>query len=555
MHPLFYLKIRALLSCLQFSERAERAFVQSTAVLVGAGVVHSWAVVHALFVAVHTRAIRIDGYHEGYVEHLPGSVAWTETLATVCYYVWVGAGLAGALLQIADDGPALDVGKADLFTALARSPQVHAALNGMHSASCVSLFLCQLSLCLAVAVMPGSISGCEVCLVLVSVGFALPHAVLAVRRVSDGLDQALGTLLPADTLEAAAAEASTYGPQLCIILGLADAPGHAYTWQNLVYAATACAFLAGVAFCGRSPPIESGSAVPPAPENMFGSVLLTACAAGVMVLSYPELSSWTTGIGLILLIGLAGATVIREPNVQSLYMEWIEPIFVVQTEARRRPCQHRERALKCSRAMAFLCALVGLWDMKFHETVHGGQSYVMPDWSFIMMLRWQSSYSGSLERSDMLRVAADAMGVDTGALQMKHVLPDHRVMIFTANITVVADITQTSAQWVTAVGEPKGELAKVLDNTFPATLNYGACAVAQTAGEHIKDDDVGAAYAAACEWMSVHTTTAKLLLHQQVLKTLAEKEGSADSVTPPESEKGQAIGAADSEQEEGSDLS
>ena len=77
------------------------------------------------------------------------------------------------------------------------------------------------------------------------------------------------------------AEAASVGPQLCVILALADSPGHAcawlshafacfrmlshasphveteltrYLWQNFVYFVAAIAFLASVAACGRSPP-------------------------------------------------------------------------------------------------------------------------------------------------------------------------------------------------------------------------------------------------------------------------------------------------------------
>eukprot|EP00929_Paragymnodinium_shiwhaense_P039772 TRINITY_DN20850_c0_g1_i1.p1 TRINITY_DN20850_c0_g1~~TRINITY_DN20850_c0_g1_i1.p1 ORF type:complete len:606 (+),score=186.03 TRINITY_DN20850_c0_g1_i1:61-1878(+) len=152
MQPLAYFAVRALLGWLQFVERDDRAFRSNTLLVLATGAAHCWAVVYALFIAIHTRAMRYEGYHEGYVEHLPFWVSWTETLSVASMALWWGAGFTTAAIRIADDDSPLET-NVGVFIQIVRSKKLQAALELAHTVSCVGLFVSILLLCVAMALM------------------------------------------------------------------------------------------------------------------------------------------------------------------------------------------------------------------------------------------------------------------------------------------------------------------------------------------------------------------------------------------------------------------
>jgi len=224
MQPLAYFAARALLGWLQFVEKEGRAFLSNALILVATGAAHCWAVVYALFIAIHTRAMRFDGYHEGYTEHLPFFVSWTETLSVASIGVWWAASFAMVAIRIVDDDSkglpvdAGDVNVGSLFKLL-RSQKLQDILATAQTVSCIGLFASIILLCIAMASMAGGITACEVCLCFVAIGFALPHAVLACHRINTlnpkkNEDSRVAVRVPA--VEAAAQEAAALGPQLAV---------------------------------------------------------------------------------------------------------------------------------------------------------------------------------------------------------------------------------------------------------------------------------------------------------------------------------------------------
>ena len=127
-----------------------------------------------------------------------------------------------------------------------RSPVLHTILASAHAFSCIGLFASIIMLCVAMLFMVGT-TLCEVSLIFVAVGFALPHVLVASRHL-------VGRGRVAIVAQSAAREAAALGPQLCVILALADTPDHAFLWQNIVYLAAAVSFLAAVVACGFFPP-------------------------------------------------------------------------------------------------------------------------------------------------------------------------------------------------------------------------------------------------------------------------------------------------------------
>jgi len=541
MQPVIYFGVRAWLSVLQWCERSERAFINNPIVMVAAGTVHSWAVVYSLFVAVHARAMRVDGYHEGYVEHLPGSVAWSEYLVTVCCWIWLLAGMATAGVRIWDDGPALNDTKVDFLMQIARSPTFRTILHAAHSISCAGLFLSLLSLCASVAFMKGSITICEICLILVSVGFAVPHAVMAIRRLNDGLDKMFAGLLPVDMVEAAVSEAGAYGPQLCILLGLADCPGHAYLWQNLVYVAASATFLLSLTACARSPPKSINVAIAPQMDEIAPNFILDCLAIIVILYSYPELNDWFLWLSLLLLVGAIAATVVQNKDFREIYMDWLEEIFLIQSDSHKFfPDAARQSAQRGARGMALLCALVAVADVCFRPGVqHAGQMYAPPDWSMMMMLKWRPS-SGNADSHEILKMAADTLGAGVDQFLMQEVFPDHQLMIFTYNATEDASKSRIlQSHWKSALSAPKGQLASMVDSAFPAALDFELCqrlqGASSIASKQLADDAATrAAYGAACEWMNAkwENATAALIQMHMMMNQAMEAKGAGTEAQP-----------------------
>merc|ERR1719221_1572409 len=101
---------------------------------------------------------------------------------------------------------------------------------------------------------------CDCCLVVVAVGFALPHVAVALSRLAGGWAGA-----PANAATdrggggrwrgrgmvaslAAATEAATVGPQLCVVLSAAELPYRAslLSWRRPLHLAAAAVFAASL---------------------------------------------------------------------------------------------------------------------------------------------------------------------------------------------------------------------------------------------------------------------------------------------------------------------
>ncbi|CAE7257035.1 unnamed protein product [Symbiodinium pilosum] len=134
--------------------------------------------------------------------------------------------------------------------------------------------------------------------------------------------------------EAAAAEAAAYGPQLCVILSLADAPGHAYWWQNIVYTMASMAFVAAVVASARSPSKAANVPLPPEKAETLVCLALDAMTALCIVLSYPHLNTWLLRIAVVAVIGCAVAA--QHSPVREIYLDWLEPIFVIRSDSHKR---------------------------------------------------------------------------------------------------------------------------------------------------------------------------------------------------------------------------
>mmetsp|Transcript_43918 Transcript_43918/g.84338 ORF Transcript_43918/g.84338 Transcript_43918/m.84338 type:complete len:594 (+) Transcript_43918:149-1930(+) len=495
MQPLAYFAVRSLLGWLQYVEKAERAFISNSLLLVATGAAHCWAVVYALFIAIHTRAMRYDGYHEGYTDHLPFWVAWTETLAVGSMGIWWVAGFTQVTIRILDDdagglpSEARDLNP-NMFVQLMRSQRLHDILTMAHTVSCVGLFASIIPLCFAMALMKGDLTACEMCLGFVSMGFALPHAAVACRHLNFAnpkKNDDAAAVAPAPAAEAAAQEAASLGPQLCVILALADSPGHAFLWQNFVYGVAAVAFLAAVAACGRSPPKVGDAALPPEPEEFWTCILLDAVAAMSLIVCFPHLNTWHLW-ALVVLLGVLFAAVWYETS-RELFLDFMEPVFVTRSDSDKvLPGQQRQRLRQAAWVATLACASVALWDIMLHPVQEGlfeppadsgGADSALPeifDQNALLLLRWKQQLNTQPDPENMLSMAAEALEVEKDKLATQSLIVDHRLLLFKfLGPAEKGGTVPVHMRWKTSVLSPPTTLAEVMDNDFPGTLNVTTC--------------------------------------------------------------------------------
>mmetsp|Transcript_45488 Transcript_45488/g.90079 ORF Transcript_45488/g.90079 Transcript_45488/m.90079 type:complete len:707 (-) Transcript_45488:109-2229(-) len=524
MWPVAYLLIRACIGWLQFMERSNRAFVNSTLVLAAAGAAHCCLIVYALFLTVHNRAMRYDGYHEGYVDHLPPLVAWSETLAVASFWVWLLAGLATAAVRVVDvDSENLPSGvedtKISAVNKIMGSPVLRRALGLAQSLSCAVLFIDVLLLCITMAMMEGGISTCEFCTFLIAVVFAIPHAALALGHLHPSVNKSLEAMFPQGMIESAAAEAAAMAPQLCVVLGVADAPGHAYFWQKLVYSCTAVAIVAAVIVSALSPGKNTGAALPPEASQSFSCIWVSVSAAICIILSYPDMNQWSTWVGTALVCGFG---MFGYPLWKDEALDWLEPIFTVRSDSYKRlPNHQRQMVRSASWIMGVLCAITGLWDIILHpptaQTLNIHNDALSAVVSHNLILRWKPS-AAVHDANDTLAVIASAMNIPVDHLEVEAEMPEHRLLIFHAMPGKLKEVTLSDLRlnWSQLAHDPKSrsKLAGIVDTSFPALISARTCNTVnrRDKGETVEDDsdkkgslkteDAREAYKAACKWWS-----------------------------------------------------
>eukprot|EP00403_Amphidinium_massartii_P022911 CAMPEP_0178392288 /NCGR_PEP_ID=MMETSP0689_2-20121128/11603_1 /TAXON_ID=160604 /ORGANISM="Amphidinium massartii, Strain CS-259" /LENGTH=542 /DNA_ID=CAMNT_0020012861 /DNA_START=174 /DNA_END=1802 /DNA_ORIENTATION=- len=481
--------------------------------------------------------MRYDGYHEGYVEHLPFFVSWTETLSIVSMGTWWVAGFTTAAIRIVDDDAGgLPMEGRDVdgnpLTRLIRSKMLQDLLGIAHTLSCVGLFISIVLLCLAMAMMAGSITACELCLVFVSMGFAMPHAVVASGRLQPAADKKFEDMPKPGSVslaaQAAAQEAAALGPQLCVILALADSPGHAYMWQNLIYLVSAVAFLAAVAASGRSPPKLGDAALPPESGEVFTCIAVDAIAAISLVVCFPHLNTWHLWALSALLAGLFVAVFFRD--WRELVVDLVEPVMVVRSDSDKlQPGPQRQMLRRIAWATTIVCGSVALWDIIMHpvqddalweheemlkelDPAHSD----LWDPSAMLMLRWKD---GTRDDDSLTSMAAVALGMPQESISKKTRDDEHRLFIFKAQDSEPVAEGSTPAKldqkWKALLEAPTGKLATDCDTGFPAVLNVTWC-LRLHAAEHVDEKDIASepdfialvgeseeakeAYGAACTW-------------------------------------------------------
>mmetsp|Transcript_126398 Transcript_126398/g.219071 ORF Transcript_126398/g.219071 Transcript_126398/m.219071 type:complete len:673 (+) Transcript_126398:110-2128(+) len=537
MQPLGYLAARAIFGVLQLLEKRNRAFVRSESVALAAGVAHCWCIVFALIITNLTQAARMGD------PVLPPGVLRIESMVVYSMSLWWITGMSLACiraLRVDEEmmGLPIDVcsaGTPGWLLAL-QSPALKKWLSVAMLLSCAGLFLSVLLLSCASAWMWSVVTVCELSLFMVTFGFALPYSAVAVQHglsgravskvngSSDSNDKERRLGSHSVGALAAASEAATVGPQLCILLSLADIPESPSVWPKLLHVASASAFLASLVGCALAPPMDTGMAVPPSSLEVVACILLDWVTGMALTRYITGLSGWVYWILLAAVVVAALLLVIEE--IRDFVMELLDPIMPLQHSANKRlPSPGRECARILSRVLALGCAVATLWnapapnagtyqmqyappqdtapwpnhhdytpgypygDPGYDSTYHAGadyghgdqynsdqyhndwenHGYTDRDW---LLLRWREQAT-ALQEEDLLNASAEAIAVNADTLRVMVNNTQHGVVLMEFVGMVTTREEQVRNRWEGALKTDR--FVDLVNAAFPSHLDTGLC--------------------------------------------------------------------------------
>jgi len=522
MQPLAYLAVRACIGWIQFLERDERAFLSNVPIVLTTGPVHCWSVVYALFIAVHLRTFRHYGISE-YESQLPFWMWGIETITVISTVVWWVASCGLTFVRVvSDDMFGLPQTRYDSYWYMPKlfryvlSKGFREILATAHMLSGFGLFLSVLGICLAMPFQPGAASFAENCLIFVAFAFALVHAIIAARTtLGDVPDREQMAML------AAAAEGAALGPQLCIVLSLADVPGNPTMMERMLYATTVAAFTLAMCVCALHPQRVEGMAVPPSVEDLGACSVLNVVAAWMLLLCFPPTSNWPM-VMLVLVLAFI-CFLLTRAEIRYPMAELLEPIMPVRTHiGKMRQASVQEGTRIISRVVTILCAIVVLRDIQLHvRAVTSGPAptpsdffnpedydsppdsyhYQDPDYSHHedhtpsemwekehmdkwsadnrLTLRWRatSTFPG---KEAALKAVSQTLDMDVDKLAVEQVFDQHRLMLF--KFQGPLDTSRPSynvhEHWQEVLKSAEastGGLADYVDSSFPAFLDASLC--------------------------------------------------------------------------------
>mmetsp|Transcript_12174 Transcript_12174/g.22425 ORF Transcript_12174/g.22425 Transcript_12174/m.22425 type:complete len:629 (-) Transcript_12174:53-1939(-) len=533
MQPAAYLLTRSLIAWLQLLEKDAHAFSNSPQIVIAAGAGHCWAVSYALFVAVLVRAVRHERHVHGYFPHnkepidlLPGWVLFAERVSAMAMVAWWLVGSILFLLRLVEeDNQFLPATKRDVglpaLVEWARNPLVRAGLKFLQTLCAAALFLSSGVLAVALVVMQGSITGSEVALVFVSLGFAAPFAGMTLLRF-----HSVRRVEGAVALSAMACEAASYGPQLVVLLSLADMSGAAHHWQGGAHAAAALGFAMSILACALAPPSSVGVGLPPKGWEMATSAMGNFVGLVALLLCFP-LQGWSLALGVLVSVAfLIAAASFCISSVRIGVLELIGPVMPLRSnEKGRKPSQRREAIRVVARILAVAsaaAAMVNIVEQRRRLTAHSNVQYesyesyakdspAFPDredynWDYDedgspwhhdvmpLLLRWKEGVQMPPD-TDVLNELIQALAAEEDHVYVQDTLEKHRVMLF--GLAVGKDESETLAAKWPSVRE-QGKIAEWADLDFPARLSRDECdTLLDIFGDKLSDGENESAGAAA----------------------------------------------------------
>mmetsp|Transcript_37006 Transcript_37006/g.73238 ORF Transcript_37006/g.73238 Transcript_37006/m.73238 type:complete len:728 (-) Transcript_37006:156-2339(-) len=526
MQPLAYLAVRACIGWIQFLECDDRAFLSNVPIVLTTGPVHCWSVVYALFIAVHLRTFRHYGSAE-YETKLPFWMWGIETITVLSTVVWWVASCGLTFVRVvSDDMFGLPQTRYDshwympkLFRYVLSKP-FREILATAHMFSGFGLFLSVLVICSAMPFQPGAASFAENCLIFVAFAFALVHAIIAARSTFGEVpDREQRGML------AAAAEGAALGPQLCIVLSLADVPGNPTGTERMLYAATVVAFATSMCVCALHPQRVEGMAVPPRISDLSACAVLNVVAACMLLLCFPPTSNWPMVLLVLVLVFICFLLARNEIRVPMA--ELLEPIMPMRTHSgKMRQMSIQEGTRVASRVVTILCAMVVLRDIQLHvravqsvpvptpndyfnpedydsPTDHDVENHLenyehfsenydhneptpsemwekdhMDKWSADnrLTLRWRATATFPGQEA-ALKTVGQALLLDVDKLAVEKVFEQHRLLLFKFQGPMDRNRPSYNVHehWQEILNNGEASLADFVDFSFPAYLDASLC--------------------------------------------------------------------------------
>lgn len=327
MQPVLYLMIRAWISVLQAVEIRNRAFSTTTAVVVAQGAAHCWAIVYGMIIAVMMQSTRRNGYHNP--DDTSGLLTTTENLASTMMLVWMWGGCAMVclrFLQVDEQSMGLPVHRGDtacpcpkLWEAV-RSPKARKLVHLVYTVTGAGLFLSVVLLAISMFSEISSCHVCDICLLTISLSFAIPHAIMATRRI----------LLKGETpfnniLLAVCREASALGPQMSVVFAVADVRKEAPSWQNVFHILATAAYVFSLVAASQKPVSREGYNEPSSIVTIICSIIVDCLATAMLGMVFPVLRDWFF-MACLLASVVAVASLFNDVAKTSI-IEILEPIM------------------------------------------------------------------------------------------------------------------------------------------------------------------------------------------------------------------------------------
>jgi len=186
------------------------------------------------------------------------------------------------------------------------------------------------------------------------------------------------------------------------------------------------------------------------------------------------------------LLGLFAATWFE--GWRELMIDLLDPLFVVRSDADKAlPGKQRETLRRCSWACCLVCGAVAMWDIMLHpveeglfelpsDMLHGLDDGLSELWDPNTMLLFRWKPGEGRDETALLFAAAETLGTEPLSLKKQALFEEQRLLLFKHEAGKDRSTTPPiHTKWKTSVASPQGELAKIVDSSFPAVLNVTLC--------------------------------------------------------------------------------
>ncbi|CAJ1387177.1 unnamed protein product [Effrenium voratum] len=171
-------------------------------------------------------------------------------------------------------------------------------------------------------------------------------------------------------------------------------------------------------------------------------------------------------------------------------IDLLDPLFTVRSDSDKAlPGKQRETLRRGSWACCIVCGAVAMWDIMLHPVQEGafdlpGDLHGLDDgladlWdqNTMMLFRWKPGEGR--DEAALLWAAAESLEVDAMHLKKQALFEEHRLLLFKYDAgkdgAQRAAASPVHAKWKEQIASPKGQLAQIVDTSFPTALNVTLC--------------------------------------------------------------------------------